>query len=179
MEQILLAVDFLFVAVEYVFGFLNEVVHKLEFLLKAGEPQVGDLVQLSKPQGDGIAEVRAWDFAVEVAEDFFLDLVDEAFQGLDADRTLPARPLQTAKKFFVLERGPTAVLLDHQQAVGFLDSLVGRKSFAAGLAEPAASDDSTTFRGPGVHYLVRSLLFAKGALHLIAILREGARTPNM
>src|SRR5690606_16021122 len=113
-----------------------EVVQRLERLVHAGEPQVGDLIELAQGGQDGEADVIGLDLRRTGRTDRLLDLLREHRQVGVSDRSALARLAHSRDDLLAGERLENAVALHHAQA-GCLD---GAESATALRALPAATD---------------------------------------
>ena len=92
-----------------------EVVGGLEGPVDAGEPQVGDLVELAQRAEDGQADLVGGDLGAALAAQRVLDLLAEAGQVVLGDRPALAGLADAGDRLLAAERLGRAGALDHGQ----------------------------------------------------------------
>ena len=92
--------------------FVHEIVHVLEVAIDAGEPHIGDLVEIFEVFHDQFAQRARFDFGLEIGIDVAFDIGHQAIDLFVADRPLPAGAFQPAADLVAEKRLPAPVLLD-------------------------------------------------------------------
>src|ERR1035437_1389704 len=111
----------------------------VEALVYAGEADVGDLVERSKPVHSQAADLRRQDFARTARAQLCLDLVGGTLGGILRNGTTGQSLAEPRHELVAIELLPGAAALDDDQARR-LDPFVSRESHAAFPAFPAPAD---------------------------------------
>src|SRR5436190_6150521 len=123
-----------------------------EALVDAGEPQVGDLVELTQPLQHRLTDLLGAGLAA-ARSDRFLELGRQLLHLLDGDRPVLGRRLHAGHDLGPIERLPVARTFDHRQA-GFFHALEGGEAPAARQALPSPADGTAVVGEPRVDDLV-------------------------
>src|SRR6185503_19561624 len=111
----------------------------VEALVDAGEPDVGDLVELAELLHRERADARRRDLGRALRAELSLDLVGGLLGGVVGDRPAGQRLAESRRELLAIELLAGAVALDDHEPGGF-DALVGREPGRAGRALAPAAD---------------------------------------
>src|SRR5581483_3890905 len=121
---------------------IADLIHELgdvaEFLVHAGEADIGNLVDLAQPGHDGVADGAARNFRLVPGLKFVEDVVDRHGQLLQIDRALVAGGADGMEQLFAVEFLAAAVALNYSQTLAH-QRLGGGETVSAlqALAAPA------------------------------------------
>jgi hypothetical protein len=157
---------------EHRLEFVDEVGDVFEVAVDAGEADVSDLVDQSQVPHYDLTDTSAFDFSIELGQDFGFDRGDNALDAFSGDRAFPAGFIEPATDLLAVERFAHAILLDDLQR-HFGDSFVGGESPLAREAFTPTPNGDTVFAGPRIDDAI-VILPAKRTSHEINV----EATPN-
>lgn len=134
--------------------FLDELVDRSEAVILAGISNVGDGIQYTKTGGDTLPDFPAGDLPIEFTMDLPLDRIHDVILDRLGNRTLATSCLNASQDVPAVILDPGSILLDHDQPLASLDSLVGGVSVVAPIAHPSSTNDVTVLGCTAVNDLV-------------------------
>ena len=138
-EEFLLILHIADAAVEQ-FELLLEFINAAEFVVLAGETDVGNFVDVAQPGHDAFADDLAGDFAIKLAMQFLFEFVDDFLFDVFGDFAFAAGGENALGNFLALEGNAAAITLHDDEARGFFDTFIRRETSRTAQALAPATD---------------------------------------
>lgn len=150
-------------ALFHLLDFVHEFAGFLELAVDGGVADVGDGIDGLEFFHGAQADETAGDFASGFGAEFGHDFVDEAFEGVEFDRTFFAGFGEAAEEFVAVERFVASAAFEDAK-FDLLDGFVGGVAGAAGQALATATNSLTFLNDARVDHSVAHVS-ATGATH--------------
>ena len=129
--------------------FIHEGTDILELAVDRCKADIGDGIKAVDALDDQLSDFGTGDLLLLAVKNLLLDLVHNAFDLVDADRTLVAGAQDSALNLLAVIGFAVVVFFDNDHGDG-LYFFIGRKSSFAGITDSASADGVVLLDRPGI-----------------------------